>query len=224
MLTSVTAMINFSFGRLCIAGVIFAIVAYGKAKADEPVLDAWLARQASISSLDANFTQERKLPSLKEPTVTPGRISFAKPGKIRWQLGNPTQTLAVSDGTTLTMIEEADKSARQIAADSPQAARFSILTGKAFQDKTAFYESFEIFEKRVTSGIHQFTLKPKDRRFRSQVPWIFIDIDPSKQEMRVLEIELQDKSRIRTLFLNPKFNTKLPDSLFQPDLTGYKVK
>ncbi len=76
----------------------------------------------------------------------------------------------------------------------------------------------------VDSGIHQYTLKPKDRRFRSQVPWVFIDIDPEKKELRVLEMELQDKSRVRTLFRNPKINGNLPDSLFKPDLTGYTVK
>ena len=192
--------------------------------AQDAVLDAWLDRQATISSLDASFTQERKLPSLKEPVSTPGRICFAKPDKIRWQLGVPMQTLAVSDGTTLTLIEESEKSARQVAADSPHAARFSLLSGKAFQDKESFHQAFEIIASRVTSGIHQYTLKPKDRRMRSQVPWIFIDIDPAKKELRVLELEMQDKSRIRTFFTNPKFNTKLADSLFKPDLTGYQVK
>ena len=202
---------------------LLAILLITSARADE-VLDAWLARQATVTSLDATFSQERKLPSLKEPVVTPGRVSFSLPGKFRWQLGEPTQTLAVSDGTTVTMIEESEKSARQISTDSPQAARFSLLTGKAFQDKNAFYDTFEIIETRVTSGIHQFTLKPKERRMRSQVPWVFLDIDPEKKELRAMELELQDKSRIRTLFSNIKFNTKLPDSLFKPDLTGYSVK
>ena len=192
--------------------------------ANDAVLDGWLERQATVSSLDASFTQQRKLPSLKEPVTTPGRISFAKPDKFRWQLGEPMQTLAVSDGTTLTLIEESEKSVRQIPKDAPQAARFSLLSGKAFESKEAFYQSFEIIESRITAGIHQFTLKPKDRRMRSNVPWVFIDIDPVKKEMRAMELEMQDKSRVRTVFENPRFNTKLPDALFKPDLTGYKVK
>jgi outer membrane lipoprotein-sorting protein len=191
--------------------LFLALISLARADA---VLDAWLDRQASVTSLDATFTQERKLPSLKEPVVTTGRFTF----------GEPTQTLAVSDGTMLTLIEESDKTARQISTDSPQAARFSMLSGKAFQDRAGFHDAFEIIETRIVSGIHQFTLKPKDRRFRSQVPWVFIDIDPEKKELRVLEMELQDKSRVRTLFRNPKFNGNLPDSLFKPDLTGYTVK
>jgi outer membrane lipoprotein carrier protein len=204
--------------------LILPFVLTASAFGETTVLDVWLERQATVSSLDSSFTQQRKLPSLKEPVTTAGRISFAKPDKFRWQLGEPMQTLAVSDGTTVTLIEEAEKSARQIPKDAPQAARFSLLSGKAFESKEAFYQSFDIIESRVSAGIHQFTLKPKDRRMRSNVPWVFIDIDPVKKELRAMELEMQDKSRIRTVFVNPRINSKLPDSLFKPDLTGYTVK
>jgi outer membrane lipoprotein carrier protein len=193
-------------------------------RADNAVLEAWLKRQASIESLESAFTQERKLPSLKEPVTTPGKLTFARPGRVRWQLGEPAATLALSDGTTLTLIDYSAKTARRIAADSPQAARFSLLTGKAFQTAADFYDMFEVTAHRIESGIHQYTLKPKERRMRSQVPWVFLDIDPAKNELRAMEMELQDKSRIRTLFHNPRFNTKPAPELFTADLTGMTVK
>lgn len=194
------------------------------ALADNAPLEAWLKRQPTITTLDVEFTQERKLPALKNPTTTPGRLSFSKPGKVRWQLGDPFETLAVSDGTTLTLIDAASKTARRTGVDSPQAVRFSLLSGKAFGSPEDFQQAFEIVESRSISGIHQYTLKARDRRTRAQIPWIFLDIDPVKNELRVLEFELQDKSRLRTLFRNPRFNAKLDDSLFKPDLSGYVVK
>lgn len=192
-------------------------------RADNAVLEAWLKRQASIESLETDFTQERKLPSLKEPVTTAGKLVFAKPGRVRWQMGDPAATLALSDGTTLTLVDMAAKSARRIAADSPQASRFSMLTGKSFQTAEDFYTMFEVAAHRVESGIHQYTLKPKDRRMRSQVPWVFLDIDPAKNELRAMEMELQDKSRIRTVFHNPRFNTKPEARQFTADLKGFKV-
>ncbi|MFT3992076.1 MAG: outer membrane lipoprotein carrier protein LolA [Luteolibacter sp.] len=191
--------------------------------AQDAVLEAWLKRQSQISTLQADFTQERKLPALKNPVVTPGRIAFSKPDKLRWQLGEPAETLAVSDGKTLSLIQVGEKKARQIEADSPQAARYALLTGKAFESLDAFTRAFEINSIQITSGIHQYTLKPKDRKFRLQVPWIFLDIDPAKNELRVMEMELQDNSRVRTLFKNPVFNQSIADSTFQPDLSGYQV-
>ena len=204
--------------------LLVALFSLTAVRAEDTPLDAWLKRQPSIKSLDTQFTQERKLPSLKNPTIAKGRLSFAKPDKFRWQLGDPAETLAVSDGATLTLVETATKTARQISADSPQAARFSLLSGKAFQSPESFQQTFEIIESRVTSGIYQYTLKAKDRRIRSQIPWIFLDIDPSKNELRALELELQDKSRVRTIFTQPRINTPLPDSLFKPDLSGLTVK
>ncbi|RYD31302.1 MAG: hypothetical protein EOP85_22895 [Verrucomicrobiaceae bacterium] len=99
-----------------------------------------------------------------------------------------------------------------------------MLSGKAFDSEESFQKTFEIIETRVTSGIHQYTLKAKDRKVRSQIPWIFLDIDPQKNGLRAIEMELQDKSRLRTVFVNVKFNRKLEESLFKPDLTGYDVK
>ncbi len=193
-------------------------------RAVDTPLDTWLKRQVSITSLDARFTQERKLPALKNPVTTSGRLCFSKPGKLRWQLGEPFETLVVSDGMTLTLVDTAAKTARRTAVDSPQAARFSLLSGEAFETPEKFHQTFEIIDSRVTAGIFQYTLKAKNRRIRSQISWIFLDIDPEKNELRALEMELQDKSRLRTIFLQPRINLKLDDSLFNPDLTGYDVK
>ncbi|RYD46617.1 MAG: outer membrane lipoprotein carrier protein LolA [Verrucomicrobiaceae bacterium] len=179
--------------------LLIPLVLLASARADNAPLDAWLKRQATITSLDADFTQERKLPALKNPVITKGRLCFSKPDKVRWQLGDPVETLAVSDGTTLTLVEAAAKTARRTGVNSPQAARFSLLSGKAFDSVENFQQAFEIIESRVTSGIHQYTLKAKDRKIRSQVPWIFLDIDPKKNELRAMEMELQDKSRLRTV-------------------------
>lgn len=194
------------------------------AVADDAPLEAWLQKQSTITTLDSEFIQERKLPALKNPTSTPGRLSFSKPGKVRWQLGTPFVTLAVSDGKTLTLLDAATKTARRMDADSPQAVRFSLLTGESFQSAEAFHQTFEVVESRVVSGIHQYTLKAKDRRIRKQVPWVFLDIDPKTNELRALEFELKDKSRLRTVFQMPRFNLKLDDSLFEPELSDFHLK
>lgn len=191
---------------------------------DTTVLDAWLKRQTSITSLEATFTQERKLPSLKQPTSTPGKLAMQRPDKLRWELGNPIETLAVSDGTTMTLLQASDKSARQVDKDSAQAKQFSFLGGSALASPDAFREAFEIIDARVTSGIHQYTLQPKERRMKANVPWVFLDIDPANNELRALELEMKDKSRIRTVFTKTKLNGKLAANTFTADLTGYTLK
>jgi len=192
--------------------------------ADNAALEAWLKRQSTIRTMEVVFVQERKLPSLKQPVSTPGKLVFAKPGRVRWQLGDPVATLVLSDGTTITMIDYGAKTARRIPADSPQAARFGMLTGDGFQSAENFHAMFEISAHRVESGIHQYTLRPKERKTRAQVPWVFLDIDPAGHDLRAMELELKDKSRIRTVFQQPRIDVNLPAAMFEADLSGLTVK
>ena len=192
--------------------------------ADNSVLESWLRHQSGIKTLEVEFTQERRLAGLKKAVSTPGRLSFSRPDRVRWELGDPPATLVLSDGTNFTLIDYTTKTARRVSADSPQAARFSMMAGKGFQSAEQFYAMFEVAAHRVESGIHQYTLKPRDRKTHSQVPWVFLDIDPQRNELRAMELELNDKSRIRTVFQQPRINGKLPDALFTADLSGLTVK
>jgi outer membrane lipoprotein carrier protein len=207
----------------CLALLILTSV-IAHAVPDTTVLDAWLKRQTTITTLEATFKQERKLPSLKEPVSTTGKLMIQRPDLLRWELGSPIETLAVSDGKTMTLLQSADRSARQVASDSPQAKQFSFLGGSALASPEAFREAFEITDARVISGIFQYTLQPKERRMKTNVPWVFLDIDPTSNELRALELEMKDKSRIRTVFINTKLNGKLPASTFLADLKGYTLK
>ncbi|MGE9271065.1 MAG: outer membrane lipoprotein carrier protein LolA, partial [Verrucomicrobiales bacterium] len=62
-------------------------------------LEAWLSRQANIRTLQTEFIQERTLAALKRPVTTPGKMTLTKNGQMRWDLGSPVKTTAISDGT-----------------------------------------------------------------------------------------------------------------------------
>jgi outer membrane lipoprotein-sorting protein len=195
------------------------------AELDTAPLEAWLAKQGSVRSIEADFVQERTLPALRKPVSTPGTFSMQRPGKMRWELGSPVKTLAVSDGDTMTLVDVAKKRARRISADSSRAKPFTLLADGALNGSLDdFKQTFELVESRVTNGIYQLTARPRDRKLRDKVQWVFLDIDPKTQLLRAMEIRLDDKSRIRTIFSNSKINPKLPADRFTADLTGYKVQ
>ena len=203
---------------------LLALTSIASAELDTAPLEAWLAKQGSVTSLQADFIQERTLPALRKPVTTPGTFSMQRPGKMRWELGKPAKTLAVSDGTTMTLIDVDKKRARKIDASSARAKPFTLLSDGALNgDLEGFKKTFDLIESRVTNGIYQLTTRPRDRNMRDKVEWVFLDIDPKTQLLRAMEIRLDDNSRIRTIFSNSKFNPKLPADRFTADLTGYKV-
>lgn len=195
------------------------------AQVDTAPLEAWLKRQASTQTLEADFIQERTLPSLKKPVTTPGKLAIARPGKLRWDLGDPAKTIAVSDGTTITLFDVEKRQARQLPADSSRARSFSMLGDKSFSNGLdGFTKAFDLVESRVTDGIYQLTTRPKDRSMRDKVGYVFFDIDPAKAELRAIELRLDDKSRIRTIFTRTRFNAAIPPDRFAPSTEGYTVR
>ncbi len=195
------------------------------AELDTAPLEAWLKRHGDIRTLKADFVQQRTLPALKKPVETPGTLEMTQDGKLRWELGRPPKTYAVSDGRTITLADVTKKRAKRMDADSPQARSFTMLSGDSMKNGLdGFLEAFEPVESRVTRGIYQLTTRPKDRKMRGKVGWVYFDIDSSTNELRALEIRLDDKSRIKTIFSNTRFNGDIPASRFQLDLSGYQVR
>lgn len=204
--------------------VLLSLVSLARAELDLKPLETWIGKQKTLQSLDADFVQERKLPSLKKPLTTPGRMRMQRPGKLRWELGDPVKTLAVSDGTTMTLLDVAKKRGKTIAAGSPEAKQFTLLSDEAFRDLAGFQQTFELIESRMSGPIYQLTVRPKDKAMRKHVSWMFLDIDTRSQELRALDLELDDKTRIRTVFANAKINPKLDAAVFQAATDGYLMK
>lgn len=195
------------------------------AETDTAPLEAWLKRQSEIRTLEADFVQQRTLPALKKPVETPGKLWMGEDGKLRWELGTPPKTIAVSNGSEVTFVDVAKQRAKVMDADSSEARSFTMLSGDSMKGGLdAFLEVFEPIESRVVNGIYQLTTRPKPRKMRSKVGWVFFDIDPRLNELRALEVRLDDKSRIKTIFHNTRFNRDIPDDRFKLDLTGYKVR
>ncbi len=208
-----------------LALILFLLLGQGlRAELDTAPLEAWLERQSSLRSLTAEFVQERKLPALDKPVRTRGKLSFIHPDKMRWELGEPAKTIAVSDGETATLIDVEERRARRVDADSPRARPFTLLGSDAFHSSENFHKAFEAVESRVTRGIYQLTLRPRDRSLRRHVPWLYLDIDPGKKELRALSVMLEDDSRIRTLFTSHQRNPEIDPAVFAPDLEGYRVR
>ena len=204
--------------------ILLSLVSLARAELDLKPLETWIGKQKTLQSLDTDFVQERKLPSLKNPAVTPGRMRMVRPGKLCWELGNPVKTLAVSDGTSMTLLDVAKKRGKKIDTTSPEARQFTLLSEEAFRDLAGFQEAFELVESRMSGTIYQLTVRPKDKSLRKHVSWMFLDIDTRSQELRALDLELEDKSRIRTVFSNAKINAKVDPAIFTPDTTGYLMK
>lgn len=59
-------------------------------------------RQKGIDGLSATVTQRKRHPLLKEEAVSKGKLSFRKPGALRWEVEKPERMIVVVEGGTMT--------------------------------------------------------------------------------------------------------------------------
>lgn len=204
--------------------ILAALTTTVTAALDTTPLEAWIRQQKNLRSLDATFTQERTLRSLKKPITTPGRLRFVRPNLMLWELGNPPKNLALATESSLTLVDLQKQRGKRLALDAPEARSFTLLTHQAFQDLNHFRQSFELIESRESNGIFQLTARPIDRSLRRHLPWIFLDIQISTSRLVALEFQLEDESRIRTIFTKLELNASIPPSIFQPDLSNIQMR
>ena len=115
------------------------------------------ARYDSTAGFRADFTQEIESATLGQKVESRGTVFFKKPGRMRWEFGEPQQTL-VSDGTCFWFYQPADKQVLktplQQAFRSSTPASFLLGVGRLDED-------FIVSLTGETEAVYQLRLTPK---------------------------------------------------------------
>jgi outer membrane lipoprotein carrier protein len=72
------------------------------------LLDQVARNAGRVESVFARFAQERHLSLFQEPLRSEGYLCFQKPGRIRWEVTQPYQSILVSDGKGVAQFERAN--------------------------------------------------------------------------------------------------------------------
>jgi len=189
-------------------------------EADSAVLDRWIARQANIKTLSADFTQTRALRVLRNPVAARGHIWFQAPGDFRWQVGDPPKVIVLRKDKDVRVIEPPKKTVEMSAMD--QGRREAGLMEIPFVRSRAELEKrFTIDELKVQGTVCRLKLTPRDTQgFLTRVDLTF---DTEAGHLITLELTFRDGSSMRNEFSNVQMNGKLPAGIFAVDTTDYKV-
>src|SRR5688572_23508113 len=119
-------------------------------------LAPYLEAQAKLQSWTADFVQTRTLKSLKQPLKTPGHLYFVAPNVFRWELGSPTQTIAVRRSNEVVLIYPPLKRAERyrLSADerTPWRDMLSLLEAGFPRSQKELETRFTIISSEVKAG------------------------------------------------------------------------
>lgn len=183
-----------------------------------PLLEA----QAGLKSWTADFVQTRTLKSLKQPLKTPGHLYFVAPNTFRWELGDPTQTIAVRTSNTVLLVYPPLKRAERYALapnDRSQWQEMLSLLDAGFPRSQKELESrFSIGSTREANGKTHIVLQPNASSARRWMREMELVFDTATKSLAATELRFADGSLLRNEFTNERRNTDIPPELFKPDI------
>ena len=192
-----------------------------------PPLSGWLNAQTNIQTWSADFTQTRRLKALTQPLIATGHVWFAAPNRFHWEIEKPSPTIAVRQPDQLWVIYPRLKRAEQYSLNSPDIGPMKdtlALLDAGFPRSRADVESrFNILTQTTTNGIHELTLQPKSETARRFMPEIRIAFDTNTFSLHSTVLKFADGSTMENVFTNAELNPKINESLFHPNLEGYKI-
>lgn len=187
----------------------------------------WIARQDDFRSVQADFTQTRALRALRSPVTTPGRIWFAAPHSLRWELGDPAKTIVLRKADVYWLIQPAKKKAQRLSAASvgPEggARGFAMMEFPLARDYAEFQRKFDILAVRTTGPRCQLEILPRDPQARKFLSALRLEFDTATGHLHSFEMTTRDGSAMRNEFSNVRTNQKFDRRIFDHDLTGYDV-
>lgn len=188
----------------------------------------YLAAQGELQSWTADFVQTRTLKSLKQPLKTPGHLYFVAPKQFRWELGNPTQTVAVRQANQVLLIYPPLKRAERYALTpgerSPWQDMLSLLEAGFPRNQQELESRFRIVSAREADGKAQVVLQPRSASAQRWVREMELVFDAGTKSLVATELRFPDGSSLRNHFTNERRNSAIAPELFQPLIPpDYKV-
>jgi outer membrane lipoprotein carrier protein len=186
---------------------------------ENALLDRWIARQAEIRTLSADFTQTRALRVLRSPVASRGHLWFQAPGDFRWQVGDPPKIIVLRKDNDVRVIEPLRKTVKIEALDLGR-REAGLMEFPFVRSRADLEKRFTIGELKTEDPVCRVKLIPRDTQ--GFLTGVNLTFDTQTLHLLTLEMTFRDGSSLRNEFSNVQVNEKLPAGTFAFDTTGYR--
>lgn len=198
--------------------VLFTAIC-GLAADTNAVLDGWLSAQTNLQTWEADFTQTRSLKALAKPLIATGHLHFAVPNRFRWELREPSQTIALRDAGEMWVIYPLLKRAERYSFNEKTPGEWretlSLLQTGFPQSRAELDSRFRVVSLSETNGSWQLTLQPVNAFARRMMREITVGLATNDFALTATEMVFADGSRMRNDFTNAVLNPKIVDEVFR---------
>lgn len=173
--------------------------------------------RAARSSLRAAFVQVKEGPLLLEPEESHGTVTFAPPGRVRWEFRQPAMTVLVTDGTVTTWYRDLGEAERLELGERGDRMVSMFGAGASLASLERHFDLQAAFPEDPEAS-YRLTLLPRSRRLARRVKTVEMTIDRQLFAPRSLRIESGDGSVTRLEFDHLEPDVELAPGTFTLDL------
>lgn len=184
----------------------------------EKVIKEISAKQKLITSLEADFRQEKEVALLARPEVSTGHFLFSKPNRVFWNYTAPRQVqMSITNGWLSTYYPDLNKVERiEIKKFEDRIFRYMGATALAMEELGKYFDFTFIESKRDPH--YTLELKPKTKTVAKRVQRIKIWIDRETYLTSKFEYVEGDGDVTRYEFTNIRMNRPIAEERFSLQL------
>lgn len=172
---------------------------------------------ANVQSMEANFVQITRSPSMGTEEEQRGRILLKRPRQMRWDFTRPDRRLFVTDGQQMWIHSPEDNQVIHYRDVSGAAASGGIDSLLSEMDKLDESFNVQLVEDPNASGLGHFSLAltPKE-----EAPFKSLLLEVHKRKLTLKRILVVDSfdNETELRFSNVKVNGNVDDSQFKFDV------
>lgn len=215
-----------------------ALVAIGWLRAEEPearvVLEQWLKNAGKIKSVQARFEQVRLLKAMTRPLRKEGMLWMEKPGRFRWQIGDPPVLLVQKDDNNrMWVLDPKELKARVWNLKDMQdkelangGQNFAMLDSMQSMSSDFLAERFKLQRGAVDTtnpALWNFDFSMKDTKAALMVKQLTLKVNVGEGTLHALTLFMRDGSSMATNILSHRINAPVDPLVFKVNSKGYVI-
>ena len=196
------------FPRVLLIWAAFFFIGWG---------DSWeeIGRAAgTITSIRADFIQEKHMPILQKPLVSKGRLYYQLPESLRWEYTSPIKSILLQhDGETRKFVQGQDG---MIEETGQQLAMMQFMLREIPLWLSGRFNQNPLFTTRLL-GQRKIEMRPKDAALGRIIQRVEVSLSSTPGVIESVTVDEGRSVFTRFLFTDVQMNQPLESSLFETD-------
>ena len=177
--------------------------------------DSWEGLKTSagtVTSVRAEFTQEKHMKILVHPLVSEGILLFQGPDSLRWEYKHPVQSiLLLHNGKTKRFVQ---KNGNLVEDASASLQSMQVVVQEITQWLNGRFDDNPVFTARLEPG-RKIVMTPRDKSFARLIQRIEVLLSDRPAVIKSVMIFESENSFTKLEFKDVILNQKLDDALFR---------